>query len=248
MRFRYLSLILAAALVGGATVPIKAQNTNTPDGIVYDAEFQRLWAKNGARWGAEDAEIKGKLAQLEAKFGKKPNIIHILWDDMRYGAVGHRLLTDISGYSADNLQKMAEQGASFTRMYSEPSCTPTRVAAATGRLAVRSGMIFPIFPIHRMGLPASEVTIAEVVDDTYHTGFFEKAHFGDQEESYVTNQGWDEAIFSLYNQFAGQMFNADAENQGFSTAYSHQQGLASRELRIEELFDPAGLELAEPPG
>jgi 4,5-dihydroxyphthalate decarboxylase len=29
--------------------------------------------------------------------------------------------------------------------------------------------------------------------------------------------------------------------------YSHQQGLASRELRIEELFDPAGLELAEPP-
>ncbi len=105
-------------------------------------------------------------------------------------------------------------------MYTEPSCTPTRVAAATGRLAVRSGMIFPIFPIHRMGLPDSEVTIAEVVDDTYHTGFFEKAHFGDQEEGYVTNQGWDEAIFSLYNQFAGQMFTSDAENTGFSVAYS----------------------------
>ena len=126
---------------------------------------------------------------------------------------GIGLLTDISGYSADNIQKLAEEGMSFTRMYTEPSCTPTRVAAATGRLAVRSGMIFPIFPIHRMGLPASEVTIAEVVGDTYHTGFFEKAHFGDQEEGYVTNQGWDEAIFSLYNQFAGQMFTSDARTK-----------------------------------
>jgi hypothetical protein len=59
---------------------------------------------------------------------------------MRYGAVGHRLLTDISGYEAPNLEQMARDGMSFTRMYTEPSCTPTRVAAATGRLAVRSGM------------------------------------------------------------------------------------------------------------
>ncbi len=108
----------------------------------------------------------------------------------------------------------------FTRMYSEPSCTPTRVAAVTGRLAIRSGIIFPIFPIHRMGPPASEVTIAEVVGDTYHTGMSEKLHFGDQEEAYAHNQGWDEAIFSLYNQFAGQAFNADAEIHGYSTAYS----------------------------
>ncbi len=65
-------------------------------------------------------------------------------------------------------------------------------------------MIFPIFPIHKMGLPGSEVTIAEVLDDDYNTGFFEKSHFGDQEESYLHNQGYDEAIFTLYNQFAGQ--------------------------------------------
>ncbi len=30
--------------------------------------------------------------------------------------------------------------------------------------------------------------------------------------------------------------------------YSHQQGLCSRELTVEELFDPAGLELAESTG
>ncbi len=80
----------------------------------------------------------------------------------------------------------------FTRMYTEPSCTPTRVAVMTGRQPVRSGMDFPIFPIHQMGLPGSEVTIAEVLDDDYNTGFFEKSHFGDVEESYLHNQGYDE--------------------------------------------------------
>ena len=205
---------IALSLVGIAAAPLFAQTAEIPGGLVHDPEFQRLWEQNGDRWAEEDQEIAARLAELEAEFGKKPNIIHILWDDMRYGAVGHRMLTDISGYEAPNLEQMAEEGMSFTRMYTEPSCTPTRVAAATGRLAVRSGMVFPIFPIHRMGLPGSEVTIAEVVDDTYHTGMFEKAHFGDQEEGYVTNQGWDEAIFSLYNQFAGQNFNSGAEDSG----------------------------------
>ena len=62
-----------------------------------------------------------------------------------------------------------------------------------------------------MGLPASEVTIAELVDDTYHNGMFEKLHIGDQEESYAHNKGCDEAIFSLYNQFSGKNFNPDAD-------------------------------------
>ena len=99
-------------------------------------------------------------------------------------------------------------------------------------------MIFPIFPIHRMGLPASEVTIAEVVDDTYHTGMFEKLHFGDQEESYAHNQGWDEAIFSLYNQFAGQAFTPDAENQGYSTSYSPDG--YDKKYFMDDSFRPLG--------
>jgi len=112
------------------------------------------------------------------------------------------------------------------------------VAAATRRLAVRSGMIFPIFPIHRMGLPASEVTIAEVVGDTYHTGMFEKLHFGDQEEPYAHNQVWDEAISSLYNQFAGQAFTPDAENQGYSTSYSPDG--YDKKYFMDDSFRPLG--------
>lgn len=179
--------------------------------IIHDAEYEILEAQNSERWRAEDNVLDKKLAGLQTKFGKAPNIIHIMWDDMKYGAIGHPMLNNVTGYKSPNINKLAGQGMTFTRMYTEPSCTPTRVAAMTGRQPVRSGMIFPIFPIHQMGLPGSEVTIAEVLDDEYNTGFFEKSHFGDVEESYLHNQGFDEAIFTMYNQFAGQMFTPEAE-------------------------------------
>lgn len=184
----------------------------TSGGIIHDSEYQRLVEQHGDKWTAEDQDIERKLDALVEKFGKRPNIIHIMWDDMKYGAIGHKMLNNVTGYRSPNINALAAEGMTFTRMYTEPSCTPTRVAAVTGRQPVRSGMIFPIFPIHRMGLPGSEVTIAEVLDDDYSTGFFEKSHFGDMEESYLHNQGYDEAIFTLYNQFAGQMFTSEAED------------------------------------
>ncbi|MHC4524555.1 MAG: sulfatase-like hydrolase/transferase, partial [Planctomycetota bacterium] len=157
--------------------------------IIHDSEYYTLEDQNGEKWAAEDKILDKKLAELREKHGKSPNIIHIMWDDMKYGAIGHQMLNNVTGYKSPNINKLAEAGMAFTRMYTEPSCTPTRVAAITGRQPVRSGMIFPIFPIHQMGLPASEVTIAEVLDDDYNTGFFEKSHFGDVEESYLHNQG-----------------------------------------------------------
>ena len=194
-----------------AAVSLSLSAPSVASDIIHDSEFQLVWAQKGEEWTAEDKEIEAKLDALEKKFGKRPNIVHIMWDDMKYGAIGHPMLNNVTGYKSPNINKLAANGMSFTRMYTEPSCTPTRVAAATGRQPVRSGMIFPIFPIQRMGLPGSEVTIAEVLDDDYNTGFFEKSHFGDQEESYLHNQGWDEAIFTLYNQFAGQSFTPEAE-------------------------------------
>ncbi|MCP4399898.1 MAG: sulfatase-like hydrolase/transferase, partial [bacterium] len=188
-------------------------------GIVHDAEYSILVAQHGEKWATEDSEIDKRLDTLRKKHGKRPNIIYIMWDDMKYGAIGHEMFNKVTGYTSPNINKMAAEGMTFTRMYSEPSCTPTRVAAMTGRLPVRSGMIFPIFPVHEMGLPASEVTIAEVLDDDYATGFFEKSHFGDVEESYLHNQGFDEAIFTLYNQFAGQMFTPKAEESFYSRGY-----------------------------
>ena len=111
-------------------------------------------------------------------------------------------MNKVLGFDTPRLNQMAREGISFTRMYTEPSCTPTRTAALTGRLAVRAGMHKVGFPPDGMGLHKDEVTIAEVLSKSgYQTAFVGKAHQGDIEQSYMTNQGFDFANFSMYNQF-----------------------------------------------
>ena len=105
------------------------------------------------------------------------------------------------GYETPNLNRMAAEGINFTRMYTEPSCTPTRAALLTGRIPVRHGMGVVGMPHEFSGLRAEEVTIAEVLSEAgYATAFCGKGHLGDIEESYLHNQGFDEALFTPMNQ------------------------------------------------
>ena len=170
--------------------------------IVYDGDYVKSREEHGAAWADEDASLQARLAELEAKYGKRPNIIHIMWDDNSLGQVGVPQMNKVLGFDTPRINQMAREGISFTRMYTEPSCTPTRTAALTGRLAVRAGMYNVGFPPHGMGLHKNEVTIAEVLSDVgYQTAFVGKAHQGDIKQSYMTNQGFDYANFSMYNQF-----------------------------------------------
>jgi len=180
----------------------------TSANLIHDAEQTVLAEQFGEKWAEQDKVLQKKLDELYKKYGKRPNIIHIMWDDTSYGAVGIKGMNKIRGFDTPRLNQMADDGITFTRMYTEPSCTPTRAAALTGRLAVRSGMHTVSFPPEGGGLPAEEVTIAEVLSKAgYNTGFFAKAHQGDIEESYMHNQGFDEAQFSLYNQFGPLYWN-----------------------------------------
>jgi arylsulfatase A-like enzyme len=71
----------------------------------------------------------------------------------------------------------------------------------TGRHPVRNGMFNVGFPYEYGGLAASEVTTAEVLAKAgYATAFYGKAHIGDIEASYMTNHGFDEALWMPYNQ------------------------------------------------
>jgi len=186
-----MALILTAA----------APQLRAAEKIVHDAEFYVLESQNGERWAAEDEELDKRLAALREKHGRPPNVVYILWDDTAFGAVGFPALQKNFGYTTPNLNKMAAEGLNFTRMYTEPSCTPTRAAVLTGRLPVRHGMGVVGMPHEFSGLRADEVTIAEVLSKAgYATGFFGKGHLGDIEESYLHNQGFDEALFTPMNQ------------------------------------------------
>ena len=169
--------------------------------IIHDAEYYLLKTQNGERWAAEDAELDKKLAELKAKHGTTPNIVYILWDDTAYGAVGFPGLQKNFGYTTPKLNQMAAEGINFARMYTEPSCTPTRAAFLTGRIPVRHGMGVVGMPHEFSGLRAEEVTIAEVLSEAgYATAHYGKGHLGDIEESYLHNQGFDEALFTPMNQ------------------------------------------------
>jgi arylsulfatase A-like enzyme len=141
---------------------------------------------HGDVWAAEDRGLDTKLAELRERFGTPPNTIHIMWDDTAVGEVGIPAIQTIRGYETPNINRLAAEGINFMRMYTEPSCTPSRAAVITGRHAVRSGMYNVSLPFEYGGLPESEVTMADVLSEAgYATAFYGKAHLGDIEASYI---------------------------------------------------------------
>ncbi len=189
------TLPLLAVLAAFAPSPVRAAE------IIHDAEYYVLEAQHGEAWAAEDAEIDAKLEALRNKYGTPPNIIHVMWDDTPVGEVGLPHLQKNRGFETPNMNAFAADGIYFTRMYTEPSCTPSRGAVMTGRHAVRNGMYNVGFPYEYGGLSADEVTMAEVLGPAgYATAFFGKWHLGDIEVSYANKQGFDEALWTPYNQ------------------------------------------------
>jgi arylsulfatase len=190
-------LTLFVASLGAISAPARADEGQ----IVHDAEYYIVKAQNGERWSAEDEVLDAKLAELRAKHGRPPNLIHIMWDDTPFGDIGIPAIQKVRGFETPNLNRLAEEGILFTRMYTEVGCTPSRAASATGRLAVRSGMYNIGMLLESHGMRSEEVTIAEVLSQAgYATAFHGKWHLGDIEESYPHNQGFDEAFFTGYNQ------------------------------------------------
>ena len=189
------------------------QMAHAQNKIIHDAEYYIIEAQNGERWNTEDQDIDKRLADLKKKHGTPPNIVYILFDDQPYGAIGFPELQKNLGYETPQLNTLADEGINFTRMYTEPACTPTRIAFLTGRHPVRNGMGLVGMPHEFSGLAAEEVTIAEVLSEAgYATAHYGKGHLGDIEESYPHNQGFDEALFtpmnqitSLYNPMGSQL-------------------------------------------
>jgi arylsulfatase len=192
--------------------------------LIHDAEYYILEAQHGERWKAEDEEISNKLAEIRKKNnGKPPNIVYILLDDLGFGEIGLPDLDVIRGYSTPRISKLAEEGLSLMRMYTEPSCTPTRVAMMTGRYAVRTGTSEAKAVVAGDGLAAWEVTLAEVLSQAgYATVHMGKWHLGDVEEAYATNQGFDYAEHPIHQQGQMAIMNETAELEGLSTGQSRK--------------------------
>ena len=224
--------MIAALIV--ATAPCA---TIAEDGqIVHDAEYRILERQHGDRWAAEDAKIDTKLAEIrERNGGKPPNILYILLDDVGFGEVGTPDLDVIRGYSTPNIASFAEEGMFMARMYTEPSCTPTRVAMMTGRHPVRTGFDEAKAVPEGEGLAASEVTLAEVLSEAgYATAHIGKWHLGDIEESYAFNQGFDYAEHPIHQQAQLAVLNTTASTEGMNSGVD--MSLRSDALELDKTF------------
>lgn len=124
----------------------------------------------------------------------KPNIIVIFCDDLGWGDLG---CFGNPVIRTPHLDRMAREGQKWTQFYvAAPVCTPSRAALMTGRYPIRNGMTSAknvvLFPNSGGGLPAEEITLAEMLKQSgYRTGIIGKWHLGHLPEYLPTQQGFD---------------------------------------------------------
>lgn len=204
-------LISTAALALSFSAAAQAQEGD----IVHDAEFYILEAQNAERWATEDQSIDATLAEYrELNGGKPPNILYILLDDVGFGDMGSPTMNAVRGYKTPAVNEIATEGMRLARMYTEPSCTPTRVAFMTGRHPIRNGMGNTAVDISGFGLAEKEVTLAEVLSDVgYNTVHIGKWHLGDIREAWPNFQGFDYAAFPIHQQGQLTIYHDDGADE-----------------------------------
>jgi len=121
----------------------------------------------------------------------KPNIVHIVADDLGWKDVGFNGCTDIK---TPNIDKLAAEGATFTQFYVQPMCTPTRACLMTGRYPFRYGLQTAVIPsVADYGLDTTEWLMPQCLKEAgYETAIIGKWHLGHADKKYWPNQrGFD---------------------------------------------------------
>ncbi|MFW2366325.1 MAG: sulfatase-like hydrolase/transferase [Desulforhopalus sp.] len=218
------------------TLRVYAENS-----IIHDGEFEFIRQQYQDQWAAEDKEINAKLAEIRAKNGgNRPNILYVLIDDVSFGQMGNRAMNYVMGIKTPEINKLATEGLSLMRMYTEPSCTPTRTAMLTGRHPVRTGLKEVKVALVGEGLAKDEVTIAEILSEAgYNTAHIGKWHQGDIEESFPHNQGFDFAAFPAHQQVQLALMTKETAEANNMLGWHHKT--QSGEFAIDKNFKPKGL-------
>ena len=129
----------------------------------------------------------------------KPNIL-ILWgDDIGWWNISYNNRGQM-GYRTPNIDRIGNEGATFTDYYGQQSCTAGRAAFITGQNPIRTGLTKVGMPGADTGLKADDPTIAGLLKPLgYVTGQFGKNHLGDKDEFLPTLHGFDEFFGNLYH-------------------------------------------------
>ena len=133
----------------------------------------------------------GGRTPVQAADAPKPNIIHIVADDLGWKDVGFNGCSDIK---TPNIDALAAGGAKFTQFYAQPMCTPTRACLMTGRYPFRYGLQTIVIPGPAgYGLDTSEWLMPQALKEAgYTTAIIGKWHLGHADTKYWPKQrGFD---------------------------------------------------------
>ena len=131
----------------------------------------------------------------------RPNIVLLFADDLGYGELGCQGNPEIP---TPHIDSIAASGVRFTSGYVTASyCSPSRAGLLTGRYQTRFGyemnLIGAANENPNLGLPASQVTIAQHLHDAgYTTALVGKWHQGGTAAYHPLRRGFDEFFGFLH--------------------------------------------------
>jgi len=134
-----------------------------------------------------------------ASAADQPNILVIWGDDIGQSNISY-FTHGMMGYQTPNIDRIAEEGMTFTDYYGEQSCTAGRSSFIMGQSVFRTGLSKVGLPGAKEGMQEVNPTIAGLLKaQGYATGQFGKNHLGDRDEHLPTNHGFDEFFGNLYH-------------------------------------------------
>jgi arylsulfatase A-like enzyme len=148
---------------------------------------------------------------------KQPNLIVYMIDDLGWNQISAKqatMGTHTGSFITPNIEKIANQGLSFTHAYTQPNCAPSRAAMLSGQYPARvNNSVYVVGHLNRNRKPgitkekakftgpsqsediaSSAITIAEALKKNgYNTAHIGKYHVGGHgnEETMPENQGFD---------------------------------------------------------
>jgi arylsulfatase len=157
---------------------------------------------------------------------RRPNIIVIWGDDVGLSNIS-AISRGLMGYRTPNIDRIFNEGMTFTDYYAEQSCTAGRSSFITGQATVRTGLSKVGLPGAAAGMKAEDPTIATILKGMgYATGQFGKNHLGDRDEHLPTAHGFDE--------FFGNLYHLNAEEEPENEDYP-------RDPEFRRRFGPRGV-------
>ncbi|MCU0251928.1 MAG: arylsulfatase [Vicinamibacterales bacterium] len=200
--------------------------------MAMPAHAQTAPAKPAAVPARVQAAAMPASAQATAGQAKKPNILVIWGDDIGTWNISHNN-RGMMGYRTPNIDRIADEGVSFTDYYAQQSCTAGRAAFISGSVPVRSGMTKVGLPGAAQGWQKTDVTMATVLKSQgYATGQFGKNHQGDRDEHLPTMHGFDE--------FFGSLYHLNAEEEPENIDYPKDMVLPNGKTFLQQ-FGPRGV-------